>query len=269
MSDILREPVTALSYFWSLERADGAGLALSSHDQSVSISGTRFRPAPGLLPAAVEHAGGLDISGGEIAGSLSSPAITERDLLAGRWDGARSHLFAADWTQPEAGTVTLRKGELGEVRIEGEKFSTDLIGAAERLQEPICSATSPECRAELGDRMCRVDLAGRARRGTVVSILGGRLVLDWPAVTRFVAGTLRWWSGENAGLSSVIVAMDTAAFVLRETPRLAVAVGDVVECHEGCDKRFATCRARFANAVNFQGEPHLPGNDLLTRYPGG
>jgi len=30
-----------------------------------------------------------------------------------------------------------------------------------------------------------------------------------------------------------------------------------------------TCSARFGNAVNFRGEPYLPGNDLLTRYPGG
>jgi uncharacterized phage protein (TIGR02218 family) len=37
---------------------------------------------------------------------------------------------------------------------------------------------------------------------------------------------------------------------------------------EGCDKRLETCRDRFANTLNFRGEPHLPGNDLLTRYPG-
>jgi hypothetical protein len=37
---------------------------------------------------------------------------------------------------------------------------------------------------------------------------------------------------------------------------------------EGCDKQMATCSARFANAVNFRGEPYLPGMDLLTRYPG-
>ena len=42
-----------------------------------------------------------------------------------------------------------------------------------------------------------------------------------------------------------------------------------VSLTEGCDKRFATCRTRFANSANFRGEPHLPGNDLLTRYPGG
>ena len=35
---------------------------------------------------------------------------------------------------------------------------------------------------------------------------------------------------------------------------------------EGCDHTLATCASRFANAVNFRGEPFLPGNDLLVRY---
>lgn len=31
----------------------------------------------------------------------------------------------------------------------------------------------------------------------------------------------------------------------------------------GCDKQFATCQAKFANAVNFRGFPHMPGNDYI------
>ena len=46
------------------------------------------------------------------------------------------------------------------------------------------------------------------------------------------------------------------------------AIGALVEIEQGCDKRLATCSGRFGNAVNFRGEPWLPGIDLLTRYPG-
>ena len=35
---------------------------------------------------------------------------------------------------------------------------------------------------------------------------------------------------------------------------------------EGCDHTIRMCADRFGNALNFQGEPFLPGNDLLTRY---
>lgn len=34
----------------------------------------------------------------------------------------------------------------------------------------------------------------------------------------------------------------------------------------GCDKSFATCKAKFANGVNFRGFPHLLGNDAAYAY---
>ncbi|GAA3695289.1 hypothetical protein GCM10022268_02460 [Sphingomonas cynarae] len=55
---------------------------------------------------------------------------------------------------------------------------------------------------------------------------------------------------------------------LRSPPVFAVVAGVLVEVAEGCDKSLATCATRFGNAANFRGEPHLPGIDLLTRWPG-
>ena len=34
----------------------------------------------------------------------------------------------------------------------------------------------------------------------------------------------------------------------------------------GCDKRFSTCREKFANPLNFRGFPHMPGNDFALGY---
>lgn len=36
----------------------------------------------------------------------------------------------------------------------------------------------------------------------------------------------------------------------------------------GCDKRFATCQARFSNTLNSRGFPAIPGDDFLTAWPG-
>ncbi len=269
MSGFLDEPVTALSYQWTLERSDGAGLALTSHDQPLMLGDTIFRPAPGLMPSAVQRSAGLEVVSGEAKGALSARALTKRDFIAGRWDGARSHLFAADWQRPSQDHVSLQRGELGGIHTEGDSFSADLLGAASRLDRPICPLTSPECRAEFGDNRCRVDLAGRTLRASVVEAAGERIVLNHTPEGRFLHGRIRWWSGENAGLWSTVIAIDGAALILREPPPSLVAIGESIVCHEGCDQTFATCRARFNNAINFQGEPHLPGNDLLTSYPGG
>jgi uncharacterized phage protein (TIGR02218 family) len=46
-----------------------------------------------------------------------------------------------------------------------------------------------------------------------------------------------------------------------------VALGAAVTLVAGCDRRFSTCAAKFGNALNFRGFPHVPGNDFVLRYP--
>lgn len=46
----------------------------------------------------------------------------------------------------------------------------------------------------------------------------------------------------------------------------ALSTGTRALLREGCDHTIATCANRFGNAANFDGEPFLPGNDLLARY---
>ena len=42
--------------------------------------------------------------------------------------------------------------------------------------------------------------------------------------------------------------------------------GDAFTVTAGCDKHLATCKAKFANAVNFRGFPHIPGNDYVIAF---
>lgn len=260
--------VTSIALCWRLERADGAGIALTSHDMPIISQSVTFEPAPGMRPAAVTRSLGLEPDSSEAAGALSSDALDEQDLALGRWDGAAVRLTAIDWQNPSAESVNLLGGEIGTVLIDGESFTADLAGAAAKLNEPICPATSPECRAHFGDKRCRVDLAGRAMRATVVAVNGNELLLDRSVDDRFLFGRLRYVDGANCGLSTVVLSVDALKVRVRDLPRAAVDSGTRVELREGCDKRFQTCATRFDNAVNFRGEPHLPGNDLLTRYPG-
>lgn len=127
----------------------------------------------------------------------------------------------------------------------------------------------------LGDRRCRIDMAGRTRLTRIVAVVAADVVDAADAATGpstssglYGYGRLRWIGGKNSGLESAILRSDGVRLTLREPPPFAVATGDLVEIAEGCDKRLETCATRFGNAANFRGEPHLPGIDLLTRYPG-
>jgi uncharacterized phage protein (TIGR02218 family) len=260
--------LTSMALCWRLERRDGAGIGLTSHDRPLVLEGTMFEPAPGMMPAAITRSLGLEPSSSEVAGALSSDALEESDLALGRWDGANLQLTVIDWSDTATDPIALLGGEIGAVAIKDEDFAADLTGAAARLDDPVCPATSPECRAHFGDKACRIDLAGRTLSANIVGINGAELTFDQLLDDRFVFGRLRYMSGRNCGITSVILAVNGAVVQVRDLPRAPVDAGCRVELREGCDKRFATCVSRFDNAVNFRGEPHLPGNDLLTRYPG-
>ena len=265
---MLDKPLTSIAFCWRLERLDGAGLGLTSHDRPLTVGGVRYEPAPGITPAAIRAEMGLEPNSSEVRGSLSSEAIGEADIAAGRWDGAALKLTAVDWEAPDGEALDLLSGELGRVMRKDGGFEADLLGAASRLERPICPFTSPDCRAELGDPRCRVNMAGRRLRARVTSFAGHVFEIDQPVDDRFRFGEIRFLAGPANGERRTILGSGSHQLSLRSAPVGEVAVGTPVELVEGCDKTLATCSDRFGNAANFRGEPHLPGNDLLTRYPG-
>ncbi|TCP65833.1 DUF2163 domain-containing protein [Sphingomonas sp. PP-CE-1G-424] len=257
--------LATIAVCWRIERRDGVAIGLTAHDRDLMVDGLVHRAAPGMTPSAIERSAGLEADTMDVAGALTSAAIDERDLLAGRWDGARVALFAVDWTDPVV-RVDLGSGLIGAVELGDTGFTAELRGSSAALDRPVVEETSPECRAELGDRRCRVAMAGRRRFARVVACVGPVVTLDL-ATPGLGGGLVRWFGGANGGLESAIAAADGAAVTLRAVPTFVVEAGALVEMVEGCDKSLATCAARFGNAANFRGEPHLPGIDLLTRYP--
>ncbi|KTE00429.1 DUF2163 domain-containing protein [Sphingopyxis sp. H115] len=266
--DWLRQELVTLAWCWRLARRDGVTIGLTSHDRDLAVGGLLYRAAPGMKPSALETSDSLDASTMDIEGAVTSDAIAARDLDAGRWDGAELELFVTDWSAPDGAPVTVARGSLGTIERRGAAFAVELQGVTRLLDRPVCPATSPSCRATLGDRACRVDLAPRTHMRRVTTVDGRMVTLDAPA-PEIAFGELMWMEGGNCGLASPVIAAEGTVLHLAEVPPFASSGPVRVRLTEGCDKQLATCRDRFANAVNFRGEAHLPGNDLLTRYPGG
>lgn len=265
MTDWFKADLTALAFCWRIERLDGVVLGFTSHDRDVVLDGLVYRAAPGMVPSAIERRDDLDADSMDLAGALTSSLITETDLLAGRWDGARLRIFVVNWANPSDNPLFLVRGELGSVESDGRSFSAELRGPAALLEAPVVEETSPECRAQLGDLRCRVDMTARTIVTRMVSAhMAAITVGNAPGDYGF--GTLRWLDGANAGTVAVIADSSGTIVTLREPPHFEPEPGAMIELTEGCDKRFATCSSRFGNAENFRGEPHLPGNDLLVRY---
>jgi uncharacterized phage protein (TIGR02218 family) len=267
MSTFLARELTRFALCWRLERRDGVAIGLTSHDRDLVMDHFLYRSAPGMAPSALEDGDVLEAGALEVDGALSSAAISAEDLRAGRWDGANIRVFAIDWQEPDE-RVQIVRGQLGAITISQGRYSVELKGPGAALDRPVVEETSPYCRAELGDRRCRVDLVGRVSIASIIAQDGRALTVDAaePFPNAWGGGRVRWITGRASGLVVGVLSGTGSQLIL--VSEVQGAVGDRVEITEGCDKRFATCRDRFGNAPNFRGEPYLPGIDLLTRYPG-
>lgn len=261
--------LTGWTTCWRLERRDGVTIGLTAHHRDLTVGGLTHRAAPGLSPSAVTLNDGLDAGVMDVTGALTHDAITAADLIAGRWDGARVTVSLVDWSDP-ANAVPLCEGRIGAITLKEGGFSAALDGPAARLRRPVAEDTSPDCRAELGDRRCRVPMAARTRFARVIAQEGAAVTLDVaePGADAWGQGRLRWLGGANAGLEARVLRSAGAVLTLAAAPAFAAEAGSLVRVTEGCDRTLATCAGRFGNAANFRGEPYLPGIDLLTRYPG-
>lgn len=258
-----------IAMLWRIERADGIALGFAAHDRDLIIDDVRYHAAPGMLPSAIEMDDGLEPLDMDVGGALSHALIRRDDLAAGRWDKAGVAMGLADWERPQDDVLWFWHGHLGAVSVQGQRFSAELRGVKAILDRPFTPVSSPSCRADFCGPGCGLS---RARFERVAGLSateedGLRFArVDELEAERLAHGLLRWIDGSNAGLEARILGHDGAALHLETRLPFRAQPGDRALLVEGCDKSFAACANRFGNALNFRGEPHLPGNDLLTRF---
>ncbi len=81
----------------------------------------------------------------------------------------------------------------------------------------------------------------------------------------FTYGLVTWLTGANAGYQMDVRQFTPGTVTLALPMSYPIAVGDTYTIVAGCDKTVATCKARYANLVNFRGEPFIPGTDAILR----
>lgn len=265
----LRAQATTLALCWRILRRDGVAIGLTTHDRAIMVAGVLYAPGPGIEPSAISWGQAGESHAMQIVGAFSPDGVREADLIARMFDAARVRAFLVDWEAPEAGTMALVDGTIGAVSCADGTFTAELRTPLSDLESVAIERYSPMCRAELGDARCRVDLARRTRSANVLAVAGPVVTTDDAVggAGTYQFGRARVLTGITAGIDHNIEASAAGVVTLR-MPIAGLNPGARVELMEGCDKRFSTCRDRFANMLNFRGEPHVPGGDALARYPG-
>lgn len=273
--DHLAAGAATVARCWAIERRDGLRLAFTDHDRPLAFDGLAFRPDAGLTASALVAGLGLAVDNAEATGALSSDAISEADLDAGRYDGAAVRLWLVNWADPSERALRFA-GTLGEVTRGAGAFHAELRGLSEALNRPTGRLYQPACAATFGDAACGVD-AWALSAGADAGPTDGRTfrVAAPQPPGWFEHGRLVVLTGAAEGLEGTIKhdrpdgGPDGTGRVLELWSPIPapVAPADTVRLLPGCDRRAETCRARFANMANFRGFPSIPGEDWLMAVP--
>lgn len=268
----LARDVTTLCHCWTVAPADGTVLGFTDHDRPLTVGGVSCEPQTGMTATEARDAIGLAGDATDVEGALSSEAISEADIAAGRYDGAVVTTYLVNWRAPAQHAV-LRSATVGKITRADGAFRVELNGPAAALEKRVGRFFRRTCDAKLGDARCGFDLtqAGFHGTGTVTDRRGSEIEvsgLDAFAAGWFSLGELTWIGGAMAGRTARIAAHiegDRVLLALEEGAD-GVEAGDAFTIVAGCDKRFETCRTKFANRLNFRGFPHMPGNDAAYAY---
>lgn len=268
----LEGEVTTLATCWKLTRRDGEVMGFTSADRTISFESVTYLAASGFVPSPVEASAGLAVNNLDLEGILDSEAITAEDVLAGKYDFAEVEIFLLNYENTAQGSLSLSVGWLGEVTLEGGKFVAEVRGLSQKLStHAVGGLYAPACRAQLGDSRCKVDLEAFTFTGSVTSVTSRQVFADSSRNENsgyFTLGVVTFTSGANNGQSMEVKAYESGTFTLALPVAFMLETGDGYSVTAGCDKSFTACIGKFENAVNFRGEPHVPGWDRMLETAG-
>lgn len=261
-------PLETVAHFWRIARRDGVTLGFTTHDRDLWFDGLLHAASPGMVPSAIRKSAGLEPDSAEVRGAITHEAITAADLAAGLYDEASVRIGLVDWESGEH--ETLYAGTIGTVSEEDGAFAADLTsGKSALLRDPV-PRTSPFCRAAFCGPGCNLAPARFSREVRLASLDPEANSVRFEAAADpalHAGGFVRWLDGPQVGQRMGVTAGDAQGGLILDMPLdPAIPAGTRAMLREGCDHVLATCATRFGNAVNFRGEPFLPGSDLLRRY---
>jgi len=268
--------VTTLCWCWRIVRSDDVTLGFTDHDRDLTVAGMLYRAASARSAGDGETRADFAAGSAAVAGVLDDMSLSHADIAKGLFDEARIDLFRVDWSDT-ALLMHMWSGFFGEIRYGETGFEVDLRGRAAALERGVGRVFQRRCDARLGDARCTVDLDLPVFRGpgAVTGAIDTRAfrASGLSAYTDgwFTRGVLRWLTGANAGARAEVDAHrnagSEAVLELVTSPAADISPGDTFEVDAGCDKRWATCQAKFSNTVNFRGFPMTPGDDWLQAGP--
>lgn len=229
----------------------------------------QYLTAAGYTPTNLQSTSDNSVNNADVEGVLSSVGVKREDIIGGRYDFARLHMFIWDYVNNTL-IKKLGTGNWGECTIKDGSYTAEYRSLSQQLQQNIGRTYNPECDEQLGGTRCTVDLAPYTTNGSVITKTDNSNITLSETYADFVLnyGKLTFTSGLNTGLYMEVKNNVGSDIELYLPMPFDIEVGDTYTVYQGCNKILDTCKDKFSNNINFQGFPYIPGQDAITRFGG-
>lgn len=246
-----------------ITRRDGVIRRIAEAQQVISVdSNDEYMPVPGVEISAIKSAVGGDTSSIQIiaAHSVGGYFNTE-DIDIGLYDGAEVTVYVVDRDNPSE-TGFMFYGTIQPIQYDTSgRVSFDVRGPSIAANVSYIEKFSPMCRVDLFSTRCGLDPTSFEESAVVATIVNRHkftvTIGSPPDTGYFNGGVCLTESGKRFVVADW---QQSTAMITAFLPcNRMLFVGEGLTLWPGCDKRIATCRDKFSNTINFQGEPHSLG----------
>jgi uncharacterized phage protein (TIGR02218 family) len=275
MTTHLSGNVTSLVPIWKMVAADSTVAAYCAHTRNLTFGGTNY-VASAVEPTRFSQTlGVLESNHVELFGTFDA-TITESDVQGGRWRNAKvTYEFIVYDLDTGAASATVTdsvgkiRGQAGKFSIANGTYRVEVRSLSDLLQQDIGELTSGLDRNRTPEEL-NVSMGPFTHARAVVSSVDRRnFVVNGTAQINdyFKYGRCTFTSGANSGQSMEIKSNTGNTIELQLPVRSTIAASDAVTLYAGYNSTIDQARDKFAAAINFNGEPFLPGIRSILIYP--
>lgn len=271
LKEIINQEVLNLVRCWKITLENGNTLCFTTSNEDFVYQNEKYNSISAYEISNLNANIDINDDSAEISNLIVNDLIKDSDILSGLYNNAKVEIFIINKDNLDAGKVSLLNGNIADIEYKDNVFIAKVSGLKTQLNKTIGDVYSPLCRCGFCSDKCKLNKNNFTFSGIVSSVINNvNFETNTTTITQksrgyFDYGIIEFTSGKNIGQKTEVKQFQYNSIILASELTYKIEVGDNFNITAGCDKQFSTCCNKFNNAINFRGEPHLPGTDILLK----
>lgn len=259
-----------LSLCWHIKTAEKF-FGYTNYSEDLIIKELRYKSDKIINNSSFEQNNDFSENNYEFSLIFDEEEISKQQILAGELDNAYIEVFLINACELSAGKIVINSGYINNIKLKDDLFIIETSGISKKLNKEIIQLYSPFCRAVFGDKKCKINQAKYSFETQVEEVINFNQIKILPFTVQssnLINAEIKFLSGRNSSNTNKIKQVEKTMVFLQNNVQKVVHKGDKLLITPNCDKNFTTCCNIYNNAINFRGEPNIPGIDEILKTAG-